>query len=45
MEALDAILDSFKTRFNLQFSALPLHYTRVTEKFDAIENYRIRDGF
>jgi hypothetical protein len=32
-------------QFVLKFHAIPQHFTRLMEKFDVIENYKIRDGF
>lgn len=44
INSLNRIVESLKKQFAFEFNAIP-HFTRVTEKFDVVQNYKIRDGF
>jgi hypothetical protein len=38
------IVESLRKKFAFEPNAMR-HFTRVTEKFDMVQNYKIRDGF
>ncbi len=47
INSLNRIVESLRKQFAFEFNVIP-HFTRVTEKFDVVQNlqnYKIRDGF
>jgi hypothetical protein len=44
INSLNRIVESLRSRFAFEFNVMP-HFVRVTETFDAVRNYKIRDGF
>ncbi|HTE28829.1 MAG TPA: hypothetical protein VK666_00535 [Chryseolinea sp.] len=46
IKSINQIFHKIDNQLSFRFSTLPpLAFTLVTEKFDAVEHYRIRDGF
>ena len=45
IKLVNGVVQFIREQFSFEFHALPQHYTRMVEKFDVIENYKIRDGF
>jgi hypothetical protein len=44
INSLNRIVESLRKQFTGEFNVMP-HFSRVTEKFDVVQNYKIRDGF
>ena len=45
INSFNRVVKIVQDQFVLKFNTIPQHFTRVMEKFDVVENYKIRDGF